>query len=107
LETERLSAFKKEETMIPLDSVKELRRNLREVKSGCAGDTIFGAKALLFIAEKLEAITEKLEAIEKRLSHRRPRRKLSAWNKAFGIGAQQGLSAAETAAKFRGQNGSN
>ena len=40
--------------MKELTTIKQLKNELKETKSGCSGDTIFTAKAVMFIAERVD-----------------------------------------------------
>ena len=83
--------------MKPLETLPELRRELRNTTSGVAGDTIFSAKAVLFICERLVEI-------EKALAHQngaKPKRKPSEWQRFFARGMKAGKSAAQVGAEWR------
>lgn len=41
-----------------IENIQQLKIEFSRCKSGVADDTIFGAKALLFIAEKLDELTK-------------------------------------------------
>jgi hypothetical protein len=76
--------------------VRQLRVLAADVKSGCAGDTILGAKALVMIAESLDRI----EAIlERNASRKKP--KLSEWQRFFGQQVKQGYTAKQVAEMWR------
>jgi len=64
------------------ETIKELRGEFNGIKTGVAGDTIFGAKALMFIAERL---------VENHKPNR-PKRKLTAWQKFACKGLRAGKS---------------
>ena len=64
------------------ETIQELRREFLGVNSGVAGDTIFGAKALMFIAERLA----------EKHSPSRPKRKPAPWQKFMGHGLREGKS---------------
>jgi len=40
------------------NTIKEMRKELRKTSSGVAGDTIFSAKAIFFIAKKLDELVK-------------------------------------------------
>lgn len=78
-------------TMNPCDTIQELRRQFRDVKSGCAGDTIFGAKALMFLCEL--AIKNK----------KQPRRQ-SKYNRFFAAGIKAGKTAKQIGEEWSRKN---
>lgn len=71
-------------------TIQELRKQFRGVNSGCAGDTIFGAKALMFLCEL---------AVNKN-GHKK--RKASAWQRFFSRGMKAGKSPKQIAKEWRG-----
>jgi hypothetical protein len=72
-------------------TIQELRDQLTEVHSGVAGDTIFGAKALMFIAETLAA------------KQIRPKRKPSEWQKFLGRALKSGKTVRQAAEDWKKQ----
>lgn len=68
--------------------IKELRRQFDAIKSTVAGDTRFGAQAILFVAERLVAIESLLSkgAVK---SKRIP----SEWQRFFARGMKEGKTA--------------
>jgi len=70
--------------------IKELRREFDSIRSTVAGDTRFGAQAIMFIAEQLDALTRE-----------KPRRKPSEWQKFFARGMKAGKTPAEIGAEWR------
>lgn len=40
------------------NSIREMRKALKGIRSGVAGDTIFSAKAIFFIAKKLDELVK-------------------------------------------------
>lgn len=83
--------------MKPIESLPELRRELQRTTSGVAGDTIFSAKAVLFICERLVSI-------EKSLAHQngaKSKRKPSEYQRFFARGMKAGKSAAQVGAEWR------
>jgi DNA-binding NarL/FixJ family response regulator len=79
------------------ETIKELRREFKGVKTGVAGDTIFGAKALMFIAERL---------VENR-TETRAKIKPSAWQKFVGKGLRAGKSMKQIAQEWRARRPGN
>jgi len=49
--------------MKAIKTIKALRQEIRGVKSGVAGDTVFSAKAIFFIAEQQVEIVELLKEL--------------------------------------------
>lgn len=70
--------------------IKELRAEFDTIRSTVAGDTRFGAQAIMFIAEKLDALTRE-----------RPVRKPSEWQKFFAKGMKAGKTPTEIGAEWR------
>ena len=75
--------------MEPCESIQALRKQFRLVNSGCAGDTIFGAKALMFLCELAVAKNAKKA------------RKPSKWNLAFAAGIKAGKSPAQISKEYK------
>lgn len=69
-------------------TIAELRAELAEVKTGVAGDTIFGAKALMFIAECLSA-------------PKKPKRKPSKWQVFLGKALKSGKTIQQAAKEWK------
>jgi hypothetical protein len=80
-----------------LATIGELQRALRQVKTGVAGDTIFGAKALLFLCEQVASLAAK--------NGTKRSRKKSSWQLFFGKYSKLGLPAKEIATEWRKQIG--
>jgi len=77
-------------------SIKELQREFASIKTTVAGDTRFGAQAILFIAERLtniEALLEKGAAKKKRQP--------TEWQRFFAAGMKKGKTAAEIGSEWR------
>jgi hypothetical protein len=72
-------------------TIAELRLQFEEVHSGVAGDTIFGAKALMFIAEILSAQKSK------------PKRKPSKWQIFLGKSLKSGKTIQQAASDWKGK----
>lgn len=70
--------------------IKELRRDFDSIRSTVAGDTRFGAQAIMFIAEKLDALTRAA-----------PKREPTAWQRFFAAGMKAGKTPAEIGAEWR------
>jgi hypothetical protein len=79
----------------PVETVAELRAELKQVRTGVSGDTIFSAKAVLFIAERLVNIERAL------VKRNGKRKKPSAWNLFFADRMKAGKSPAEIGAEWR------
>lgn len=71
-------------------NIEELREHYREVKSGCAGDTIFMARAMMFMCERL--------AKKERNSKKRAP---TEWQRFFGRGMKAGKTPVEIAGEWR------
>lgn len=78
-------------------TVGELQHELRRVKSGVSEDTLFGAKALLFLCEQVASLSDKFGT--------RRARKKSPWQIFFGKYSKLGLPAREIAAEWKKQSG--
>lgn len=78
------------------NDIKALRKQFDSIKSSVAGDTRFGAQAILFLAERLvsiEALVIKGTAKKKRPP--------SEWQKFFAAGIKAGKTATEIGAEWR------
>lgn len=69
----------------PCKTIEDVRENFTSIKSTVAGDTRFGAQALLFIAERLHDLT-----VDKKLSEMRQKRPLTEWQKFIKAGLKAG-----------------
>jgi hypothetical protein len=69
------------------NTIRELRKEFGAVKSGCAGDTIFMAKALMFLCE--------------RKAEPRKKRKPSEWQKFLKAGMRKGKSVKQLGEEWR------
>lgn len=78
--------------MKPVANLRELRKAFASVTSGCAGDTIFMAKASMYLIELLES------------EHRRKQRKPTKYQKFFARGIRKGLTAAQVAQEWKGKH---
>ncbi len=74
------------------ETIKELRKEFAGVKTGVAGDTIFGAKALMFIAEILAS------------GPKSKKRKPSAWQKFLGRALKSGKTVKQAANEWKARN---
>ena len=79
--------------MKEVETLSGLRREYRGVKTGCSGDTVFGAKALLFMVKQLDRI-------ETALARRKPR-PVSEWQQFFGQGVKSGKTAEQISREWR------
>lgn len=84
-------------------TLDDLRRAAKAVNSGVAGDTIFGAKALLFIAERMVAIEARLVAVAAVAPKKR--RAPSRWNRFFAAGMKDGKTPAQIGAEWKARKG--
>jgi hypothetical protein len=83
-------------TLKAAHDIKELRAQFNTIKSTVAGDTRFGAQAILFVAERLvsiEALLAKGQAPKKRAP--------SAWQRFFAAGMKAGKTPAEIGREWR------
>lgn len=74
--------------------IKALRREFDSICSTVAGDTRFGAQAIMFIAERLDELT--------RLKPQR--RQPSEWQRFFARGMKAGKTPAEIGAEWRARH---
>ena len=94
--------------------LKELQAEFGKVNSGCAGDTIFLAKAAMFAAENrtsLAKIQAELTAIVgvmattvarmQQFSAKKPKRQPTAYQRFFGEAIKAGKTAAQAAAEWK------
>lgn len=75
--------------------IKELRRQFGTIKSTVAGDTRFGAQAIMFVAERLVSIETLLQKGAK------PKPPQSEWQKFFARGMKAGKTAAQVGEEWR------
>ena len=87
--------------MKPIETLPELRRELKNTTSGVAGDTIFSAKAVLFICERLVDIEKALTSQNGGKPKPKPKRKPSEWQRFFTAGMKANKSAAQVGAEWR------
>lgn len=85
------------------NDIKALRKQFDSIKSSVAGDTRFGAQAILFLAERLVSIEALLSksATDKYLRQSRKKRPPSEWQKFFAAGMKAGKTATEIGAEWR------
>jgi hypothetical protein len=79
-------------------SLKELRHEFDSISSTVAGDTRFGAQAILFIAERLENI----EALLGKGATKK-KRQPSEWQRFFAAGMRAGKTAAQIGEEWLGR----
>lgn len=86
------------------DSIKELRREFASIKSVVAGDTRFGAQALLFMCEKLEQVSLlQISQVRKVRKKRAP----TAWTQAISKGMREGKSITQIAEEYKSKGQTN
>jgi hypothetical protein len=78
------------------NNIKELRREFDTIRSTVAGDTRFGAQAILYIAETLDAIQATLAK-----GAAKPKRKPSEWQRFFSAGMKAGKTPAQIGEDWR------
>lgn len=75
------------------ESLKDLKRAFREITSGCAGDTIWMAKASLYLIEMLDDRLPKVKRAAKP----------TAYQQFFARGMRDGLAPKEIGRRWRAQ----
>lgn len=83
--------------------LKDLRSQFDSIRSIVAGDTRFGAQAILFVSERLARIEVLLEQQVKlaQQSQARPKRRPTEWQRFFAAGMKAGRTPAEIGAAWR------
>lgn len=79
--------------------IKDLRKQFGTIKSTVAGDTRFGAQAILFVAERLVSIEKLLEQQAGAKKKRQP----SEWQRFFARGMKAGKTATQIGEEWRAQ----
>jgi hypothetical protein len=77
------------------ETIRDLRTYFKSVTSGCAGDTIFMAKASLYSCELL---TELMKSIK---GNGRPHKKPTRWQRFFGQSIRAGKTARQAADEWK------